>query len=366
MPARPRRIGTAHLLGAAALFVALGGTSVAQDTVRAITGADVRNNSLTGKDVRDRSLTGSDVRDRSLTGRDVRDRSLTAADLAPGVVQSGPAGPPGPAGERGPTGPPGPDLAGATHVRVRGDRTSAENGAALRAALASITDASPTKPYVIQLAPGVYELGATTLAMKPDVSIAGAGAPTTRIVGCQGQSVLGDALVLGADRTLLRDVTIANTSDAGTTWHVAVGVRGGATMRIEDTVLDVQTTGERGWSLVVDGSGTLVDVRDSRLEADSSIFGIAVFVEGGADVRIQGSELVAGSGPTAVGVRANGSGSTAVVEHSVVTGSGDGVLTLFGGAVTVGASRVEGGAFGLVSCVGSYNGAFAALDGTCN
>ena len=72
-------------------------------------------------------------------------------------------------------------------MRVRGDRTPAENGAALRAALASITDASPTRPYVVQLAPGVYELGGTTLAMKPHVSIAGAGADATRITGGQGQ-----------------------------------------------------------------------------------------------------------------------------------------------------------------------------------
>ena len=61
------------------------------------------------------------------------------------------------------------------------------NGAALRAALASITDASATRPYVIQLAPGIYELGHATLAMKPDISIAGAGAAVTRITGTGGR-----------------------------------------------------------------------------------------------------------------------------------------------------------------------------------
>ncbi len=60
-------------LGGVALFVALGGTAMANDKVRAfVTGADVRNSSLTGKDV--------------------RDRSLTAADLAPGVLRAGPQG----------------------------------------------------------------------------------------------------------------------------------------------------------------------------------------------------------------------------------------------------------------------------------
>ena len=44
-----RRIGSAHLLVGVMLFVALGGTAMANDSVRAlITGADVRNGSLTG------------------------------------------------------------------------------------------------------------------------------------------------------------------------------------------------------------------------------------------------------------------------------------------------------------------------------
>ena len=132
-----RRIGSAHVLGAVALFVALGGTAMANDSVRAF-------------------ITGADVRDGSLTGRDVRNRSLTAADLAPGVLRAGPQGPARTSGRRRAIAVrPGPDLAGATHVRVRGDRSPAENGEALRAALASITDASPTRPYVVQLAPGV-------------------------------------------------------------------------------------------------------------------------------------------------------------------------------------------------------------------
>ena len=74
-------IGSAHVLAAVALFVALGGTAMANDKVRAfVTGADVRNGSLTGKDV--------------------RNRSLTAADLAPGVLRAGSQGPAGPQGPR--------------------------------------------------------------------------------------------------------------------------------------------------------------------------------------------------------------------------------------------------------------------------
>ena len=341
-----RRFISAHLLGGLALFIALGGTSVAQTAVRAITGADVRNGSL--------------------TGRDVRDRSLTRADLAPGVLRkgsAGPAGPQGPAGERGPAGPAGPDLAGATHVRVRGDRTQAENGEALRAALASISDASATKPYVIQLAPGVYELGDRTLAMKPDVSITGAGAAVTRITGDQGQNAFREALVLGADRTLLRDVTVTNRGDAGAAFHNVLAVAGRATMRIEDAVLEAESAVIRGWVLIATG-GSSVDIRDSRLTSDSAQDPAVVLASEGSHLRIRGSELVSTGQGNAFGLTARDAGTTAVVEHSSIVSSGR-ALNEIGGAITVGASRLVGSVTGMATCVASYNGNFAPLSATC-
>ncbi len=216
-------------------------------------------------------------------------------------------------------------------MRVRGDRTPAENGAALRAALASITDASATRPYVIQLAPGVYELGHETLAMKPDVSIAGAGAATTRITGDQGQATLGEALVLGADRTLLRDVTVVNRGDMAAHFHNAMAVLGGAAMRIEDAVVEGGGSPEPGG-----GGGPATPTR--RIV-------VAVYVADGSDVRIRGSELVASSQLPPFALYLQGDGSTAVVENSALVSPHLGVAALTGATATVGASRVEGGGF---------------------
>ena len=168
-------------------------------------------------------------------------------------------------------------------MRVRGDRTPAENGEALRAALASITDASANRPYVIQLAPGVYDLGGTTLAMKPDVSIAGAGADASRIIGNQGQATEAEALVLGAHRTLLRDVTVANSSNAATAFHNVMVVPGGVMMRIADAALEV-TTSSRGYVLIARG-GSFVEVRDSRLTSESAAIGSAALALGGSQFR---------------------------------------------------------------------------------
>ena len=339
-----RRIGSAHLLAGVALFVALGGTAMANDSVRAL-------------------ITGADVRNGSLTGRDVRNRSLTSADLAPDVLRTGPAGAQGPAGPRGPAGergPAGPDLAGATHVRVRGDASSAENGEALRAALASITDASASKPYVIQLAPGIYDLGNRTLAMKADVSIAGAGATTTRIVGDLGEQALGEALVLGAHRTDLRDVTIAHRGNARLPETLAVE---DATMRIEDVVLQANPN-YGGIALVVVRSS--VEVRDSRIESDS-VEGRAAAVRAGSHVRIRGSDVVA-RGATALGLTVSDAGTSAVVENSTLEGTGRAVQVLETQA-WVAASRVVGGSreqSGAVTCVGSYNASFQAVNSHCN
>jgi hypothetical protein len=78
------------VLAAAALFVALAGSSTAAvDNVTAlITGAQIKNNSVTGADVKNKSLTAADIKGR-LRG-------------APGA-----RGPAGPAGAQGPAGPPG-------------------------------------------------------------------------------------------------------------------------------------------------------------------------------------------------------------------------------------------------------------------
>ena len=270
---RLRHVGSAHVLAALALFVALGGTAMANDAVRAF-------------------ITGAHVRD---------------------------------------------------------GRSPAENGEALRAALASITDASATKPYVIQLAPGIYELGHETLAMKPDVSIAGAGAAVTRITGDQGQPTLGGALVLGADRTLLRDVTVVNRGDMAAHFHTAMAVLGGAAMRIEDAVVEGGGSSEPG-------SGTSLTRRTV----------VAVSVAGGSDVRIRGSEIAANSEVSPIALQVRDDGSTAVVENSALVSPSRALTAGLGSTATVGASRVEGGGSGSVICAASYDGGFVPVDAGCN
>ncbi len=107
-----RKLTSAHVLAAVALFVALGGPAGAA-AVKLITGADIENHSISGIDVKRESLTGNQLRNGSVTGFDVRDGSLTRADFAASDLAQlvGPKGDPGAKGDqgaKGDTGPPGP------------------------------------------------------------------------------------------------------------------------------------------------------------------------------------------------------------------------------------------------------------------
>ena len=67
------------------------------------------------------------------------------------------------------------------------------------AAMASITDASASNPYLIVIAPGVYNLGGQ-LVMKEFVNIAGSGKEVTTLTGnVSTTSVETAALVVAAN-----------------------------------------------------------------------------------------------------------------------------------------------------------------------
>lgn len=75
---RRRRPSASMLVAVVALFVSLGGTSVAAIV---ITGSNVKNGSLTGADVKDRSLNGYDVANNSLRGNKIQNGSVGGLDV---------------------------------------------------------------------------------------------------------------------------------------------------------------------------------------------------------------------------------------------------------------------------------------------
>jgi hypothetical protein len=137
---------------------------------------------------------------------------------------TGPAGPKGDTGVQGPKGDtgatgPGYDLAQVVWVaKSGGDFTS------LSAALASITDNSASKPYVVKIAPGVYTETAP-VAMKNFVDVEGSGQRVTTLTcACGGISIPGGFVTVGNITAEIRHLTIHNTG--GNSFSAAVSTSG--------------------------------------------------------------------------------------------------------------------------------------------
>ena len=101
----------------------------------------------------------------------------------------------------------------------------------MSAALASISDASASKPYVVRIAPGVYT-ETSTVALKSYVDVEGSGEGVTTITcACGGNpGFIGDGesstvVAYAIDDAEIRDVTIENTGGgSGKSWSIGLGL----------------------------------------------------------------------------------------------------------------------------------------------
>lgn len=97
------------------------------------------------------------------------------------------------------------------------------SGAALLAALAGIVDNSSTKPYLIKIEPGIYDLKLDRLVMKPFIDIEGSGQQVTVIRG--GGNVdfdLNDGVVRGVSRAELRELHVQVIGSAARPYAIAI------------------------------------------------------------------------------------------------------------------------------------------------
>jgi len=95
-------------------------------------------------------------------------------------------------------------------IVVSAEGTPSENGAALLAAVAGITDATATSPVAVELDAGTFDLGAASLVMPSHTLLAGRGQSATLITSAVGSADSGAALQLRA-HTAARDLTARNT-----------------------------------------------------------------------------------------------------------------------------------------------------------
>jgi len=245
------------------------------------------------------------------------------------------------------------------HVHpVPGNHTA--SGTALLNAMSGITNASATKRYVIQLEPGIYDLGSSKLIMKPYIDIKGAGQEATMIQG-GGFSSSDDGVVWGAASAEVSNLQIKSTggstqssvafyspSEAGATWlhnvtfvtsggsgnwgvraaggspvieECTIRVQGGAysygivgrgTSRpaVKRTVIEVVSGTSEGYGMLFVTGSAPVEARDIQIRltgAGSSAYGI--YIDEGLYqyiTRITNSTVDVGGATTTRGIRFNG------------------------------------------------------------
>ncbi len=252
--------------------------------------------------------------------------------------------------------------------------TPAQNGDALRAAVDGISDNAATKPYLIKVEPGVYDLGTNPYYGKAYVDLEGSGEAVTQIQGTSDNSVInmlapseirelsithpgGGALPPSA---LWFTVTadgptkawhVTTTANATATESVALWVGGQGAAVIDDCDL---TANGNGNGVRADQVTITLAIRNSRITA-TGITGQQVYgvFANAASVTIENSTVTASGGSLSDGVYLYG-GATGVL-HQVTTSASS--TNGYGAALAVATSpsvTIEGGSY-----IASFPGAGA-------
>jgi hypothetical protein len=239
--------------------------------------------------------------------------------------------------------------------------TPAQNGTALKNALAGITNASETNPYLLKVEPGVYDLGvAPGLVMKPWVDVEGSGEGVTTLTAA-GNLGWSDATVQGASNAELRLLTVKNTGVADKAFAVHSAA---ASFRM--TRVTAAAAGGTSYSRAVVIDAGTVTMSQVTAAATGNTQNIGVFVGGTA--KMDGVIATASGGNANTGMAVQGTGSNAEIRNSRIVGSTETINNF--GTVRVAATQLEGGparvgGSGNSKCVASYNGNYDPLSASC-
>ena len=303
---------------------------------------------------------------------------------------------------------------GFTHtVIVSPDPDPVQAGRVLRQTVAAIVDASASNPYLVKVEPGIYDLQANSVFMRPYVDIEGSGEGITTITSALGT---GSGTVVGANNSELRYLTVKNTGEANqqvvaifteTTSprlsHVTAIASGGSENYGVHTsngnpVLSYVTASASGGgqSFALANYNSVMTVLNSTFSAaDAASYNAGFVTTFGGTNRITSSTITASGGAIAIGMRAyNG---THTLANTTVSASGTGETTgvyigqksstptmnilqsrisggthsiySIGGPLKVGASQLAGPAgtfdIGTMICANSFDGAYQPLGAGC-
>jgi hypothetical protein len=152
----------------------------------------------------------------------------------------------------------------------------AASGTSLANALAGIADAAAAKPYVVHLEPGIYDVGATPVAMKAFVDLEGAGQQATVVRG-QGHGSDHDGVIDGASNSELRNLQVQAAGQSGQTYTIGVAFIGTTKSSVRSVTVVSSTTSSSNplWGIRNLGSSTLIQDTTITLTGGGTTYGIA-------------------------------------------------------------------------------------------
>jgi hypothetical protein len=277
--------------------------------------------------------------------KDIRDKAIKARDLAPGVVF------------------------GRT-VFAGSSGSQAAKCDALRDALDGIEDASAKNPVLVKLERGVYDCGSDPVALKPFVTIEGAGRNFSRIVG-EVDEGFDEGVVTGADDAALRHLTVENRAAGSGGVAIAVNT-GGSRMSLTDVAVKLDSaTVNQGYGIVAEGGSlelTNVSVQTSVANGQSQ----GILAQSGAELDVMNTWVHNQSGlfgnPAALELRDSSVTGFGILFSSNIfglLGRGSSTFLLVDGTV-IGGRGVGAGFTGSFTCVGVADADFTARDADCS
>ncbi|MPZ56024.1 MAG: hypothetical protein GEU91_05875 [Rhizobiales bacterium] len=282
--------------------------------------------------------------DGCVNSRDIQNGSIRAADLVPGLAF------------------------GRTVLVQSNGANNTANCNRLRNALAQIDDASVKNPVLVKLERGTYNCGSTPLAMKPFVTIEGAGRSFTRIFG--NTAAFDQGVITGANESALRHLTVEHAASGSGT---AIAINSlGRRVSLTDVAIKIDSATANSVFGILAPGGVLGLTNVSVQTNNPGGGGQGISAASGAKLDMMNVWVhnFSGAGNPAALVLSDSSATGFGILFSSNTfgllGVGNSVFELVGGTL-IGGAVGAGGFTGSFSCVGIADGAdFTARAADCS
>ena len=278
-----------------------------------------------------------------------------------GTGGSGAQGPPGPQGATGAQGEPGaPGAPGSDAPKPAQVVWVAKSGGdytTVNAALASITDNTGSKPYLIRIGPGTYT--ETRVELKDYVDIEGSGQETTTITcACGTSSITSSSATMRAVglglHSEVRDLSVVNTGGGGFSMAISTD---SVTSHVSFDDVTANASGGALDNFAFFNYGTpaaplLTNV--TAIATGGSGAAIGVYNSISAAILTNLKSFATGSSSLNVGVYVSGSSSTVLIRDSHIRGTANSVWVSTG-RVHIANSVLDGPAVGVgaANCIGA-------------